>query len=42
MGVKDLVVVETGDTLLVTTRDRAQDVGKVVKHLEGKNRKDLL
>ena len=43
VGVKDLVVVETGDALLVTTRDRAQDVGQVVKHLEEKKkRKGLL
>ncbi len=42
VGVKDLVVVETADALLVTTRDRAQDVGKVVKHLEEKKRKGLL
>ncbi|HXE91665.1 MAG TPA: sugar phosphate nucleotidyltransferase [Terriglobales bacterium] len=42
VGVKDLVVVETGDALLITTRDRAQDVGKIVKHLEAKRRKDLL
>jgi mannose-1-phosphate guanylyltransferase len=42
VGVKDLVVVETGDALLITTRDRAQDVGKIVKHLEEKKRKDLL
>ena len=42
VGVKDVVVVETGDALLVTTRDRAQDVAKIVKHLEAKKRKDLL
>ena len=42
VGVKDLVVVETGDALLLTTRDRAQDVAKVVKHLEAKKRRDLL
>jgi mannose-1-phosphate guanylyltransferase len=36
VGVKDLVVVETDDALLVTTRERAQDVGKVVKHLDQK------
>jgi mannose-1-phosphate guanylyltransferase len=42
VGVKDLVVVETGDALLITTRNRAQDAGKVVKHLEEKKRKDLL
>lgn len=42
VGVKDVVVVETEDALLVTTRDRAQDVGKVVKHLEQKKVKKLL
>ena len=34
VGVKDLVVVETDDALLITTRERAQDVGKVVTHLD--------
>ena len=34
IGVKDLVVVETVDALLITTRDQAQDVGKVVKYLD--------
>jgi mannose-1-phosphate guanylyltransferase len=34
VGVHDLVVVETEDALLITTRDKAQDVGKVVKHLD--------
>ncbi|MGH9671289.1 MAG: mannose-1-phosphate guanylyltransferase [Terriglobales bacterium] len=42
VGVKDLVVVETGDALLVTTRERAHDAAKVVKHLETKKRRDLL
>jgi mannose-1-phosphate guanylyltransferase len=36
VGVKDLVIVETNDALLITTRDRAQDVGKVVKYLDEK------
>jgi mannose-1-phosphate guanylyltransferase len=36
VGVKDLVVVDTADALLITTRDRAQDVGKVVKYLDEK------
>ncbi|MBV8049990.1 MAG: mannose-1-phosphate guanylyltransferase, partial [Acidobacteriaceae bacterium] len=36
VGVSDLVVVETEDALLITTRDRAQDVGKVVKYLDEK------
>jgi mannose-1-phosphate guanylyltransferase len=36
VGVHDLVVVETEDALLITTRQRAQDVGKVVKYLDEK------
>jgi mannose-1-phosphate guanylyltransferase len=36
IGVSDLVVVETEDALLVTTRQHAQDVGKVVKYLDDK------
>jgi mannose-1-phosphate guanylyltransferase len=36
VGVHDLVVVETDDALLITTREHAQDVGKVVKHLDAK------
>lgn len=34
VGVKDLVVVDTGDALLITTREQAQDVGKIVKYLD--------
>jgi mannose-1-phosphate guanylyltransferase len=36
VGVRDLVIVETEDALLVTTRERAQDVGKIVKYLDEK------
>jgi mannose-1-phosphate guanylyltransferase len=36
MGVKDLIVVDTPDALLITTRQHAQDVGKVVKYLDEK------
>ena len=36
IGVKDLVVVHTEDALLITTRERSQDVGKIVKHLDEK------
>lgn len=36
VGVSDLVVVETDDALLITTRQHAQDVGKVVKYLDQK------
>ncbi len=42
VGVENLVVVETDDALLVTTRDRSQDVGKVVKHLDAKKLNKLL
>ena len=42
IGVNDLVVVETPDALLICPRERAQDVGKVVKWLEENRRKDLL
>lgn len=42
IGVQDLVVVETPDALLICPRERAQDVGKVVKWLEQAARKDLL
>jgi mannose-1-phosphate guanylyltransferase len=42
IGVHDLVVVETPDALLICPRDRAQDVGKLVKWLEEKRQKDLL
>ena len=34
VGVSDVVVVETADALLITTRQHAQDVGKVVKYLD--------
>lgn len=36
VGVENLVVVETEDALLITTRAQAQDVGRVVKHLDEK------
>jgi len=42
VGINDAVVVETDDALLVTTRANAQDVGKVVKHLDEKKLKKLL
>jgi mannose-1-phosphate guanylyltransferase len=41
VGVRDLVVVETEDALLITTRERAQDVGKVVKYLDERKLKKL-
>lgn len=42
LGVKDLVIVDTPDALLVTTRDHAQRVGEIVKALEKAERHDLL
>jgi mannose-1-phosphate guanylyltransferase len=42
IGVRDLVVVETPDALLVCPRERAQDVGKIVKWLQGNRLKNLL
>jgi mannose-1-phosphate guanylyltransferase len=42
VGVENIVVVETKDALLVTTRERAQDVGKIVKHLSEKKLHRLL
>ena len=42
IGVNDLMVVETHDALLICPRQRAQDVGKVVKWLENARRNDLL
>jgi mannose-1-phosphate guanylyltransferase len=42
VGVRDLIVVDTPDALLVAARDRAQQVGDIVKLLEKRNRHDLL
>ena len=42
IGIRDLVVVETDDALLLCPRDRAQEVGKVVKHLEATKAFELL
>jgi mannose-1-phosphate guanylyltransferase len=42
VGVQDLVVVETEDALLIVTRQRAQDVGEVVKHLDRNKLHDLV
>jgi mannose-1-phosphate guanylyltransferase len=37
VGVDDLVVVETEDAILITTRERSQDVRRVVSELAGKH-----
>ena len=42
VGLKDLVVVETGDALLIARRDQAQQVSEIVKRLEQSRRDELL
>ncbi len=42
VGVDNLVVVETDDALLITTREHSQDVGKIVKYLDEKKMKRLV
>lgn len=42
VGVKDLVVVETDDAILVTTRGTSQDVSKVVKELIASGHEELV
>jgi mannose-1-phosphate guanylyltransferase len=42
LGVENLIVVDTPDALLVAARDRAQEVGDLVKILEEQKRTDLL
>jgi mannose-1-phosphate guanylyltransferase len=42
LGVKDLVVVDTPQALLIADRSRAQEVGELVKMLEVQKRHDLL
>jgi len=41
IGVRDLVLVDTNDAILICPRNRSQDVGKIVKWLE-ENRKNTL
>ena len=42
VGVSDLIVVDAGDALLVCTRDRAQDVRKVVDALKARGSDELV
>ncbi len=42
VGVRDLIVVETEDALLVCRRGRSQDVRKVVEEIEKRGRKEYL
>lgn len=42
LGLADVVVIDTPDAVLITTRDRAQDVKAIVDALVGNGREDLL
>lgn len=42
IGVENLVVVDSGDALLITTLQRSQDVGKIVKYLDGQKNSKLV
>ena len=42
LGVEDLVVIDSGDALLVCPRGRVQDVRKIVQDLKTKGRTDLI
>jgi mannose-1-phosphate guanylyltransferase len=42
VGLKDVIVVETDDALLVCSKDNAQDVKKVVDYLEQQGKKEYL
>jgi len=42
LGVEDLIVISAGDAVLVASRDRAEEVRKVVEILAAKGLKDLL
>jgi mannose-1-phosphate guanylyltransferase len=42
IGVEGLVVVDSGDALLITTVARSQDVGKIVKHLDQQKQSKLV
>lgn len=42
IGIRDLIVVETPDALLIVPRDRAQDVARIVKSLEERKLTKLL
>ncbi|MGA2435193.1 MAG: sugar phosphate nucleotidyltransferase [Bryobacteraceae bacterium] len=42
LGIENLVIVDTHDALLVAVRERAQEVGEIVKLLEARKRHELL
>ncbi|MBN2282462.1 MAG: mannose-1-phosphate guanylyltransferase [Deltaproteobacteria bacterium] len=42
VGIEDIIVVETGDSLMICKRGHSQEVRKIVEELEGKQRKEYL
>ncbi len=42
VGVKDLVIVDAGDAILVVPKDKAQDVRKIVEALKARKLDRLL
>jgi mannose-1-phosphate guanylyltransferase len=42
VGVRDLIIVETPDAILIADRNQAQEVGRAVGEMEGRGWKDLL
>ena len=42
VGLKDMIVIATGDAVLVAPKDRAQDVKRLVEELKARGRADLL
>lgn len=42
LGVTDMILVDTGDVLLLAAKERAQDVKKFVERLKQEGRKDLI
>ena len=42
LGVEDLIVVASGDAVLIARRDAVQDVKKVVEELKDRGRDDLV
>jgi mannose-1-phosphate guanylyltransferase len=42
VGVRNLVIVDTEDALLIAHRDHSQDVGKIVKELDSTGRTELI
>lgn len=42
IGVSDLIIIATGDAVLVAPKSRAQDVKKIIEELKARGREDLL